>query len=88
MESLNTSNNKPFIITRNHNRTLLPHDYLKYDERAESYARFLQGIHSFLFVLKALNLLRFTLYTNLQNAFTFISHTPPSVQTTHLCFCW
>lgn len=42
--------NRPFIIRRNQNRTLLPPESPNFDDRVENYVRFVQGTNAFIAV--------------------------------------
>lgn len=42
--------NRPFIIRRNQNRTLIPVESEVFDERIESFVRFVQGANAFIAV--------------------------------------
>lgn len=43
--------NKPFILSKSNKPTLLPSDYRNFDERIESFIRYVQGANTFVAVL-------------------------------------
>lgn len=46
----NKKENKPFILSKSPKPTLLPSNYSKFDERVESFIRFVQGANTFVAV--------------------------------------
>lgn len=42
--------NRPFILSKSNKPTLLPSDYRNFDERIESFIRYVQGANTFVAV--------------------------------------
>ena len=71
-------NNRPFIIRRNQNRTLLPPESPNFDEKVENYVRFVQGANAFI----AVNYL----YFSINLVYSFSRSTRPSESSIYILY--